>query len=82
MEAYDEFIEMIVKKLVDYPEDVKVTQVDSEKTIILELEVNNDDLGKVIGKNGRTAKAMRTLLTASAAKNGSRKARLEIVEDD
>ena len=72
---------MIVKKLVDYPEEVKVTQVDSDKTIILELEVNKDDLGKVIGKNGRTARAMRTLLTASAAKNGSKKALLEILED-
>ncbi|MCF7885691.1 MAG: KH domain-containing protein [Candidatus Marinimicrobia bacterium] len=81
MEGYDDFVEMIVKKLVDYPEDVKVTQVDSDKTIILELEVNNDDLGKVIGKNGRTARAIRTLLTASAAKNGSRKALLEILED-
>lgn len=81
MEGYDDFIEMIVKKLVDYPEEVKVTQVDSDKTIILELEVNKDDLGKVIGKNGRTARAMRTLLTASAAKNGSKKALLEILED-
>lgn len=81
MEGYDDFVEMIVKKLVDYPEEVKVTQVDSDKTIILELEVNKSDLGKVIGKNGRTARAIRTLLTASAAKNGSRKALLEILED-
>jgi hypothetical protein len=81
MEEYDNFVEMIVKKLVDYPEDVEVTQVESDKTIILELEVNKDDLGKVIGKNGRTARAIRTLLTASAAKNGSRKALLEILED-
>ena len=81
MEGYDDFVEMIVKKLVDYPEEVKVTQVDSDKTIILELEVNKDDLGKVIGKKGRTARAIRTLLTASAAKNGSRKALLEILED-
>ncbi|HMA63172.1 MAG TPA: KH domain-containing protein [bacterium] len=81
MEGYDDFVEMIVKKLVDYPDEVKVTQVDSDKTIILELEVNKSDLGKVIGKNGRTARAIRTLLTASAAKNGSRKALLEILED-
>jgi len=81
MEGYDDFVEMIVKKLVDYPEDVKVTQVDSDKTIILELEVNKEDLGKVIGKKGRTARSIRTLLTASAAKNGSRKALLEILED-
>ena len=81
MEGYDDFVEMIVKKLVDYPEDVKVTQVDSDKTIILELEVNKEDLGKVIGKKGRKARSIRTLLTASAAKNGSRKALLEILED-
>mgnify|MGYP006282250131 FL=1 len=81
MEEYDNFVEMIVKKLVDYPEEVNVTQVESDKTIILELEVNKDDLGKVIGKKGRTARAIRTLLTASAAKNGSRKALLEILED-
>jgi len=75
-----EFVEYIVKKLVDHPEEVKVTQVDSEKTIILELQVKEGDLGKVIGKNGRTAKAIRTLLTAAAAKQGQKRAILEIVE--
>ncbi|MFP4547149.1 MAG: KH domain-containing protein [Fidelibacterota bacterium] len=75
-----EFVEYIVKKLVDNPDDVKVTQIDSEKTTILELQVKEGDLGKVIGKSGRTAKAIRTLLTAAAAKSGQKRAILEIVE--
>lgn len=75
-----EFVEYIVKKLVDHPESVKVTQIDSERTTILELQVKEGDLGKVIGKSGRTAKAIRTLLTAAAAKSGQKRAILEIVE--
>ena len=75
-----EFIEYIVKRLVDHPEDVKVTQIDSEKTSILELSVREGDLGKIIGKSGRTAKALRTLLTAAAAKSGQKRAILEIIE--
>ncbi|MCK4690083.1 MAG: KH domain-containing protein [Candidatus Marinimicrobia bacterium] len=75
-----DFIKYIVEKLVDNPEEVKVTQVDSEKTIILELSVKEGDLGKVIGKKGRTAKALRTLLTAAAAKQGQKRAILEIIE--
>ena len=75
-----EFVEYIVKKLVDHPDDVKVTQIDSKKTTILELQVKEGDLGKVIGKSGRTAKAIRTLLTAAAAKSGQKRAILEIVE--
>ncbi len=75
-----EFVEYIVKKLVDHPDEVKVTQIDSEKTTILELQVKEGDLGKVIGKSGRTAKAIRTLLTAAAAKSGQKRAILEIVE--
>jgi len=75
-----DFVEYIVKKLVDHPDDVKVAQVDSEKTIILELQVKEGDLGKVIGKKGRTAKALRTLLTAAAAKQGQKRAILEIIE--
>ncbi|MBL7136527.1 MAG: KH domain-containing protein [Candidatus Marinimicrobia bacterium] len=75
-----DFIKYIVEKLVDNPDEVKVTQVDSEKTIILELSVKEGDLGKVIGKKGRTAKALRTLLTAAAAKQGQKRAILEIIE--
>jgi predicted RNA-binding protein YlqC (UPF0109 family) len=75
-----DFVEYIVKKLVDHPDEVKVTQIDSEKTIIMELQVKEGDLGKVIGKKGRTAKALRTLLTAAAAKQGQKRAILEIIE--
>ncbi len=75
-----DFVEYIVTKLVDNPEDVKVTQIDSEKTVILELQVKEGDLGKVIGKKGRTAKSLRILLTAAAAKQGQKRAILEIIE--
>jgi len=75
-----DFVEYIVKKLVDHPDEVKVSQIDSEKTIIMELQVKEGDLGKVIGKKGRTAKALRTLLTAAAAKQGQKRAILEIIE--
>lgn len=75
-----EFVEYIAKKLVDNPDDVKVTQIDSEKTAIFELSVKEGDLGKIIGKKGRTAKAIRTLLTAAAAKAGQKRAILEIIE--
>ena len=75
-----DFVEYIVKKLVDNPEDVKVTQIESEKTVIMELQVKEGDLGKVIGKKGRTAKALRILLTAAAAKQGQKRAILEIIE--
>jgi len=75
-----DFVEYIVKKLVDNPEDVKVNQIESEKTVIMELQVKEGDLGKVIGKKGRTAKALRILLTAAAAKQGQKRAILEIIE--
>lgn len=75
-----DFVEYIAKHLVDNPEAVKVTQIDSEKTTIYELSVASDDLGKIIGKKGRTAKSIRTLLTATSAKMGGKRALLEIVE--
>ncbi len=75
-----EFVEYIAKHLVDNPDDVKVTQIDSEKTTIYELSVADGDLGKIIGKSGRTAKAIRTLLTATSAKMGGKRSILEIIE--
>ncbi|MBA7534561.1 hypothetical protein ES705_26810 [subsurface metagenome] len=72
-------IERIVKGLVDKPEAVEVIQIAGEKTVIFELKVNVGDLGKVIGKEGRTAKAVRTILTAAAMKQGKRTV-LEILE--
>lgn len=74
-----ELIEYIARALVDKPEDVSVVEVDGEKTTIFELRVANSDLGKVIGKQGRTARAMRTILNAAGTKVGKRCV-LEILE--
>jgi len=70
--AMKELVEFIAKSLVDNPDDVSVTQVDGEKSILLELRVAPEDMGKVIGKQGRIAKALRTVLKAAAAKEGTR----------
>jgi predicted RNA-binding protein YlqC (UPF0109 family) len=75
-----EFIEFIAKHLVDNPDSVEIDEsVQEDKKIVLSLRVKADDVGKVIGKQGKTAQAMRTLLTAIAAKDGKR-AILEIVD--
>jgi len=75
-----EFIEFIAKHLVDNPEDVVVEEMITEdKKFTLSLKVKQGDVGKVIGKQGKTAQAMRTLLTAVAAKEGKR-ALLEIID--
>jgi predicted RNA-binding protein YlqC (UPF0109 family) len=65
-----DLIEYIAKSLVDNPGEVTVNLVEGEKSTILELRVAGDDIGKVIGKHGRIAKAMRTVLQAAAAKSG------------
>lgn len=72
-------IEMIAKALVDKPEDVEVTEVDGEQTTVIELKVAKEDLGKVIGKQGRTARALRTILSAASTKIRKRSV-LEILE--
>ncbi|MFQ5885204.1 MAG: KH domain-containing protein [Thermoplasmata archaeon] len=74
-----ELIEYIAKSLVDFPDKVKVTEINGEKTVVYELRVGQGDLGKIIGKEGRTAKAIRTLITAASMKAGKR-AVLEILE--
>lgn len=74
-----ELISFIVSKLVDQPDAVDVTEREEGDTIIVELRVAKEDLGKVIGKQGRTAKAMRSLLSAAAGKLEKR-SRLEILE--
>ena len=79
MSTTKELIEYIAKSLVDNPDAVTVTEVEKDKTTVLELRVSGGDLGKVIGKNGRTARSMRTLLNAAAAREG-RRAVLEIRE--
>jgi predicted RNA-binding protein YlqC (UPF0109 family) len=77
--AMRELIEYIAKSLVDRPDDVSVKETEGEKTTIVELRVAQEDLGKVIGKQGRTARAMRTILNAAGTKMGKRCV-LEILE--
>ena len=67
-----ELVEFIAKSLVDDSENVVVNMIEGEKSTILELKVADDDIGKVIGKHGRIAKAVRTILSASANKTGKR----------
>jgi predicted RNA-binding protein YlqC (UPF0109 family) len=74
-----ELVERMAKALVDKPEDVMVNEIDGEKTTVYELKVASTDLGKVIGKQGKTARAMRTILSASGTKIGKRCV-LEILE--
>ena len=74
-----ELVEYIVKKLVDKPDSVIVTEISGEQATIIELRVASSDLGKVIGKEGRTARSLRTLVHAAAIKDRKR-AVLEILE--
>jgi predicted RNA-binding protein YlqC (UPF0109 family) len=74
-----DLITYIAKALVDNPEEVTVSEVEGEQTSVLELKVAKDDLGKIIGKQGRTARALRTILSAASAKIKKR-AVLEIME--
>jgi hypothetical protein len=79
MDELSELIAFIAKALVDDPDAVEVETIEGDKTIVLELTVGDGDLGKVIGKDGRTARAMRTLLSATCARRHKR-AVLEILE--
>jgi hypothetical protein len=74
-----DLISYIAQALVDYPDKVSVTEVEGNQTSVLELKVAKEDLGKVIGKQGRTARAMRTILGAASAKLKKRTV-LEIIE--
>ena len=69
---YKELVEYMVKSLVDNPEQVDIKEVEGEKSTILELRVTKEDIGKVIGKHGRIARAIRTIINASATKSGKR----------
>ncbi|MGI5848576.1 MAG: KH domain-containing protein [Christensenellales bacterium] len=76
-----ELVKYIAQSLVDKPEEVKVTKIENEKSFILELSVMPDDMGKVIGKQGRIAKAIRTVVKAASSRS-KKKYVVEIVEHD
>jgi uncharacterized protein len=67
-----ELLETIAQALVDYPDEVRVNEIEQDNTLILELKVSKDDMGKVIGKQGRIAKAIRTVVKAAAVKENIR----------
>lgn len=74
-----QILETIAKSLVDAPNEVQITEINGDKTIIFELRCNAKDVGKIIGKSGKTVGAMRTILNSMASKQG-RKAMLEVVD--
>lgn len=74
-----ELVKFIAQSLVDKPDEVQVKEIEGEQTSVIELKVAKEDLGKVIGKQGRTARAMRTILSAASTKIRKR-AVLEIIE--
>ena len=74
-----ELIEYVVKALIDHPEDLRIAEIEGERTIVFELRCHPEDVGKVIGKSGKTVGAIRTLLSTVAARQNKR-AMLEVVE--
>ena len=81
MERDQEFLEFLVKAIVDHPEDVKIDRKVDEMGVLLELHVNQGDMGQVVGRQGSTAKAIRSLLRIVGIKNNSR-VNLKIVEPE
>ncbi len=76
-----DFVEQVVKQIVDHPDDVEVTRTVDEMGVLIVLKVNKEDMGKIIGKNGQTAKSLRILLRVIGSKNNAR-VNLKIVEPD
>lgn len=76
-----EFVEYIIKNLVDHPDQVRINEIGGTNTLIIELSVEKSDIGKIIGKKGKTINAIRTLLMSVASRNGLRVS-LEILEED
>ena len=72
MEIDVKFLDFVIKSLVEYPEDVKITRTVDEMGVLISLDVNKDDMGKIIGREGNTAKAIRTLLRVVGMKNNAR----------
>ena len=79
MSELKDMIDFVSRKLVDMPDEVEVNEVEGEQTTVIELKVDKSDLGKVIGKQGRTARALRTILNAASTKLKKRSV-LEIIE--
>lgn len=79
MLCLQELLEMIAKNIVDNPAEVEVTKVEGSKSLILELEVADEDMGQVIGKNGKIAKSIRTVVKAAATK-GNKRVIVEIIQ--
>src|SRR3990167_2698151 len=75
-----DFVAYIVKNLVDNPDDVEINEIGGTQTLIIELKVKKEDIGKIIGKRGKTINAIRTLLMSVASRNGLR-VNLEILEE-
>ncbi|MFW6264481.1 MAG: KH domain-containing protein [Bacillota bacterium] len=76
-----ELVETIAKSIVDQPDQVFINEVEGEKSVILEVSVADDDMGKIIGKQGRIARAIRTVVKAAATKEG-KKVIVDIQEND
>lgn len=74
-----ELVEVIAKSLVDHPDEVVVTEIETDKNLVVELKVASEDMGKVIGKQGRIAKSIRTVVNAAATKD-DKKVTVEIVQ--
>ena len=74
-----DLVEYVVKSLVDHPDEVEIREIEGDKSTVLELRVPKDDIGKVIGKHGRIARAIRTVMTAASVKSG-RRVVLEILD--
>jgi len=75
-----ELLEYLVRELVDEPDEVQVEEVENDRGVLLTLRVAKDDMGKVIGRGGRTARAIRVVMKAAAVREGIRHAHVEIVD--
>jgi len=80
MSDLKEFIEYVVKSVVDNPDEVRIKEISGEQAVVYEVQVGKRDMGKVIGKHGSNVTAIRTLLSAVSAKAGKKRVTLEIIE--
>lgn len=78
--ADQQFLHFVIKQMVDHPEDIEITRKVDELGVLLELKVNPEDTGKVIGKGGQTIKALRILLRVAGSKNDGARTNLRLVE--